>query len=212
MVEHDSGEKKWEGSLSRLLTFAPEDKEEADPGVVIFYERLGHEVSEKFACTPLATLPNMISLTTERLKDLRQRLAPLRTELDALLPALPTDEHGNTYHTGYWNLEGIKEFAPRLQKTLDTAPELEVVVNLSQAFKAQVQVGNMAITDLWQLLHTNGVVPGDSWKLLQQKQQSGIHAPTVPFITITSDWNPTALNHLSEEQSQTHKRKTLNID
>ncbi|MBI1286035.1 MAG: hypothetical protein GC178_00490 [Flavobacteriales bacterium] len=211
-VDTERGEPTGRGKFSGLLSFEQDEEEEDPPSIVLFYEQLGLDVLDRFECTPLVTLPNMNLYEYEKLNNLRQRLEPLRKELETTLPLMEQQDGEKRYTTGQWNIESIKELAPRLQKTMDELPEIQWAADLQQSIRAELLVGNMEITELWQLLFDHGIIPKDTWAVLQKKKQSGILCPTIPFITVRSDWSTAATDNLTEEDSLSHKRKTLDLD
>lgn len=212
VVNNEQGEPPERGQLSGVLSFGLLEDEEDQPSVVIFYERLGLDVSKRYDCTPLVSLPNLNILEYEKLNNLRQRLEPYRNELAATLPLMGTEDGEAEYATGIWDLERVKELAPRLQKELDSTPEIQWAAQLNEEVRADLLVGNMETTELWQLLHDHGIVPNDTWDVLQKLKQSGSYCPTIPFITIRSDWATRSTINLSEDDSLAHKRKTIDLD
>lgn len=211
-VDKEQGETEDNGKMSNLLAFETDQPVSISPDVVIFYETLGHEVQEKFPCTHLATMPNLLIMDHPKLDNLRQRLEPQRKELESLLPLIPKDEEGHQYFTGTWNLEGIKEFSPRLQKVLDAAPEVQWAAEMQKDVRVDLYVGNMGATDLYGLLHDRGIIPDDTWQVLQQRVESGKLCPTIAFIAARSEWAAAEMANLSEEETMSHRRKTIDLD
>lgn len=211
-IDGAAGEKDKEGRLSRVLTFEVEERDVAEPDVFVFYDRLASEVQKLHAPTLLGTLPNLNMLEVDKLKNVRSYLKPFREELETLISLVEPDEHGTQYFSGIWNTEGVKAFAPRLQAALDAAHELDWANRMHSDFRSELHVGNMNTLELWQLLRDNGFVPDDTWKILEQRRKSGMHCRTTAIMTITSNWSSEALANLSEEETLTHKRKTIDLD
>lgn len=206
------GEKNGSAPLSYLLSQKVEDEDDPAADVYIFFEAPGKELFEKKNLVHLATLPNLNFLEPEKLRNVHDRLRPMQQELDALLPLLPAQESGPAYHTGYWNLDGVKAFAPRLQQALHDTPELQWAKNINSNMSVELHVGNMETTELWQFLRDKGLVPDDTWQVLSKNLQDGDCCPTSAIMTLTSDWATNGFNSLTEEETHTHKRKTIDLD
>lgn len=211
-VNGDEGEKEEDGLLSHVISFEVEDNEAPEPDVFIFYEHLAHEVREKHQLTPLAQLSNLNLLETDKLQNVREQLKSLRQELTTLLPLTKADEGEKQYYSGIWDIEGVKAYAPRLQETLDASNELEWASRIHTDLQSELYVGNMDTLELWKLLRDKGFIPDDTWEVLEQKRKDGIHCPTTAIMTITASWDSETLLNLSEEETLTHKRKTLDIN
>lgn len=211
-VNDQQGEPPGRGMLSQMLLFNQLEDEEDQPTVIIFYESLGLDVSKRYDCTPLVTLPNINLFEYEKLNNLRQRLEAHRNELAATLPLMRTEDGKAEYATGTWDLESVKELAPRLQQAVDSTPEMQWASELQEGVRAELLVGNMETSELWQLLYDHGIVPNDTWDVLQKVKQSGNYCPTIPFITIRSEWATASTINLSEDDSLAHKRRTIDLD
>ena len=213
-VNDKEGETEKGGLLSLVLSFEVDFEFDKDPksDVFVFYEHLAHEVIENHQLTPLAILPNLNNLDADKLQNVREQLTPLRKELETLLPLAKANEGEMQYYSGRWNLEGVKDLAPRLQEAINASPQLEWLNKIHTELRSELHVGNMDTLELWKLLRDHGFIPDDTWEVLEQKRKSGIHCPTTAIMTITSNWGSEELTNLSEEEALSHKRKTLDIN
>lgn len=211
-VHSDLGEQNKEGRLSQVLCFEVNEDHDMIPDVFVFYDTLAHQVLKDHTLTPLAKLPNLNALEADKLQLVRNQLDSEREELTSLLPMMEADKHGKQYYTGTWNLEGVKAFAPRLQQSIDKVHEIDWSSKLYTNVRSELHVGNMDTLELWQLLRNHDFIPDDTWKILQQKHESGIHCPTTPIMTITSNVGTDGLTNLTSEETLVHKRKTLDLN
>jgi hypothetical protein len=211
-VHPELGEKDKEGRLSQVFSLEMNEDHDKVPDVFVFYDTLGEEVLKDHSLTPLAILPHLNILEADKLQLVRNQLDSECEELTTLLPLMEPDEHGRQYYTGTWNLDGVKAFAPRLQNSLDAVHELAWSGKMYTDIRATLHVGNMDTIELWQLLRANGFIPDDTWKILEQKRERGIHCPTIPIMTITPNWEEATLTSLTSEETLVHKRKTINLN
>lgn len=215
VIDPDGGEQDEQYKLSNVLNFEVEDTGDDDDiisEVFIFYGELAQEMLECHSPVPLATVPSLNVLESEKIRVLRERFAPYREEMEGhLVPAQPGRD-GQQYCTGTWDLEGMKAFAPRLQEALDEMPELRWAEKVHTDFRANLHVGNMETPELLKLLYDRNLIPADTWEVLKAKHESGRYCPDMAYMAVTPDAQANAPVNISHEEALTHKRKTIELD
>lgn len=211
-ADKDAGEKDPKYELSELLSCKLKEDSIKATDVLTLVGSVSDALLNGLEMTTLCELPNINSLNSNQVLSVREQLAPLRKELNELIPLTQPAENETAYCTGTWNLEGLKEFSVRLQRELDEVPELQWSANLQKGIRPVVKVGIMETPALWQLLHDHELLPDDTWEVLSKWIASGSYFPTTPIMTFVLPDSKTLARYLTEEETLVHKRKTIDLD
>ena len=180
--------------------------------VMAFGKSFTDILMDKVEMTHLCTVPNLNSLVPNQLLSARARLAPLRQELDRLIPLMKPAEGEKRFYTGTWQLNELKSFSIRLQEAIDTTPELEWSATVQPDAMTNILVGSMETTALWQLMRENNQIPDDTWPLLERRMRDGDHCKQIPLLSLVLDMEGQENHHFTEEESLQHRRKTIDLD
>lgn len=170
-------------------------------------------VSDKVELTPLVTLPNLISLNTTQLRNVKQALKPIADRLDKLLLPCPPHADGTHYVSGIWDMASIPQLAQELQAAIDANTDIQWAKKMSMDWSSQLAVGMIETPALWQLLRDHSLVPDDTWQVLQQWVKEKHYSPKMAIFDLRMTPGLVSLDStMAITDIEQYTRKTLDID
>jgi hypothetical protein len=200
--------------ISSVMQLKDIDEELTGPIAFVLYDKLTTLPSQDNAgLTHMFRIPNLNCLSNEQLLAVRESMRSAMARFQELLQPTLQEGPASHYLGGHWQKEKMAEVGMAIQRAIDANDELNWVLTLQSNIAIDVLVGEMDTHRFWQHMRDHGLIPDDSWEVLQALPKDGSYPTTIPIIVLRynlgADFNERTF---SEESSLQHKRKTLSLD
>jgi hypothetical protein len=197
-------------NISNLLQLhAFKQKSLHGPFVFVLYDQLAELPEEVMQnMTHLITLPNLNYLSPEQMLAVRTDLRPHTERFAALLK--PTEGEG---HCGaHWDKAGLAHIGHELQDAMAANEEIQWMSNFNMEHStSKVFAGEMETRSLWKHLRDNGMLPDDTWAVLEALPADAAYPISIPVLIVQLP-NGLENDHLAEETEALPKRKTISLE
>ncbi|MCF8257674.1 MAG: hypothetical protein K9J06_08980 [Flavobacteriales bacterium] len=200
--------------ISNMMQLKDIDRQMAGPIAFILFDRSATlPEQDEAGLTHVFRIPNLNALSNDHFLAVRECLRPVMARLQELLQLTPHTGDRPPHLGGNWQHDRMGEVGKAIQEAIDANEDLNWVLSFRPDIAIDVLVGEMETHRFWQHIRDNGLIPDDSWEVLQALPKDGPYPQTIPVIVMRSNQGTGHRErNLSEENRMQHRRKTISLD